>query len=246
MSALGISMLTLTNVSCKIGTNLIVRAVSLKVKHGEIAVLLGGSGVGKSTLLRVLNNLAPLSNGSITLDGKPLDLKNVNKAHTVGLIFQQFNLFEHLSVIENITIVLDQVMKIPKQEAHAQAMTLLKSYGLAEKASMPVSRLSGGQRQRLALSRALAVQPKVLCADEPTSALDPLLTAHVARSFEKLAAQNLIVLIATHDVSLIEQLNCTIHLMEQGTIVESSTSTAYKENPTQYPLLRKFLEATEE
>lgn len=237
-------MLKLTNVSCTIAGKTILQDVNLHVNHGEIAVLLGGSGVGKSTLLRILNNLAPLTSGTITLDGKPLDLQSVNKSHTVGLIFQQFNLFEHLSVIDNITIVLEQVLKRSKKQAQAQAIELLKSYGLSEKASFPVSSLSGGQKQRLALSRALAVQPKVLCADEPTSALDPLLTAHVASSFEALAAQNLIVLIATHDISLIEQLECTIHLMQNGTIVESAHNKAYKGNSNDYPLLKRFLEVS--
>lgn len=238
-------MLKLTNVSCAIGNKTIIHDINLSVDHGEIAVLLGGSGVGKSTLLRMLNNLAPLSSGTITLDGKPLDLFSVNKNHTVGLIFQQFNLFEHLSVIDNITIVLEQVLKKSKQQANEQAMELLRSYGLHEKASLPVSGLSGGQKQRLALSRALAVKPKVMCADEPTSALDPLLTAHVARSFEALAAQKLIVLIATHDISLIEQLNCSIYLMHEGTIIEQAKNSAYKNNPGHYPHLKNFLEASE-
>jgi polar amino acid transport system ATP-binding protein len=140
--------------------------VSLNVGKGEVAILLGSSGVGKSTLLRILNNLESLDSGSITLDGKPLDLQQVNKDHTVGIVFQNFNLFEHLTVQENITLALEKTSGKSKKEAQAIARALLKRYGLEDKANNYVTQLSGGQKQRLAIARTLALKPKIVCTQK--------------------------------------------------------------------------------
>lgn len=234
-------MLSIKNISKAYHHKKILDDVSLDVQKGEIAVLLGASGVGKSTLLRILNNLETLDNGSVSLDGKTLDISTVNKTHTVGFVFQNFNLFDHLTVQENITLALEKVLNKSAQEANAIAHELLAHYGLADKAKAYVSALSGGQKQRLALARTLALKPRVVCLDEPTSALDPLLTAHVANIIQDLAKQGYIVLVATHDTTLLERLNCTIYLMKEGKIIQKADSSVLATNPTVYPEISKFI-----
>lgn len=239
-------MLEIKNLSKKYGTKTILDNVNLEVKKGEIAVLLGSSGVGKSTLLRVLNNLESADSGTFELDGKPLDLENVNKTHTVGFVFQNFNLFDHLTVQENITLALEKALGKSSNDANTIAMQLLHHYGLAEKANAYPADLSGGQKQRLALARTLALKPKVVCLDEPTSALDPLLTAHVANNIQELAKKGYIVLVATHDTSLIERLDCTIHLMKDGKIIQTASSQELAKDPMAYSLIKNFISGTRE
>ncbi len=235
-------MLKIKNIIKIIKDRIIVNNLSLNIEYGEVAVLLGSSGVGKSTLLRILNNLETINNGIVELDGKRLDLTQVNKTHTVGMVFQQFNLFEHLTVEQNITLALQVVAGKSKKEAHAIAMDLLKRYELADKAKSMISQLSGGQKQRLAIARTLALKPKIVCMDEPTSALDPLLTTYVAESIAELAAQKYIVLVATHDTSLLEKMPCTIHLMRNGSIVESAKSIDFFAHKQNYPLIAAFVQ----
>jgi polar amino acid transport system ATP-binding protein len=234
-------MLKIEHLTKSFNNRKILDDISLQVKHGEIALLLGQSGVGKSTLLRVLNNLEKPDAGTISLDGKVLDLSKVNQEHTIGMVFQQFNLFEHLSVEENITLPLEKLLHKSKKEAQEIAHALLKHYGLEDKASMYISQLSGGQKQRLAIARTLALKPKVICLDEPTSALDPLLTSHVAKNIQELANQKYIVLVASHDVALLDKLNCTIYLMQAGKIIESAPSSDFKEHRDKYPRINKFV-----
>ena len=238
-------MLNIKQVTKKFGIKTILNDVSLSVAKGEIAVLLGASGVGKSTLLRILNNLETVNAGSFELNGKPLDLTAVNKTHTVGFVFQNFNLFDHLSVLENITLALEKALNKNKNEAQTIAISLLEHYGIADKAHAYPADLSGGQKQRLALARTLALRPQVVCLDEPTSALDPLLTAYVANIIQELAKDGYIVLVATHDTSLLERLACTIYLMKDGKIVETAASKELQKNPTMFPLIRNFVAGTE-
>ncbi len=238
------SMLNIKHITKLIEHKPIINDFSLAVKPGEIAVLLGASGVGKSTLLRILNNLETIDKGSIDLDGKELDLTIVNKNHTIGMVFQHFNLFEHLTVEQNITLVLQQILHKSKAEATAIAHDFLKEYGLLDKKDCMISQLSGGQKQRLALARTLAVKPTVICLDEPTSALDPLLTNHVALTLEKLAAQGYIVLITTHDISLVKKMICTIHLMNQGALIESVSSADFLAHTDRYPHITAFIAGT--
>src|ERR1700733_1181208 len=234
-------MLKIEHLTKKFGQNTILHDVSLQVQPGEIAVLLGSSGVCKSTLLRILNNLETITSGTIFLDNKKLDLAAVNKNHTVGFVFQNFNLFDHLTIEQNITLPLEKGQNIPSKEAKNIARNLLERYGLADKANSYPSDLSGGQKQRVALARTLALKPKVVCLDEPTSALDPLLTAHVASIIQGLAQQGYIVLIATHDTSLLERLNCTIYLMRQGSIIETAQSKQLASTPEKYPQIKNFI-----
>ncbi len=234
-------MLRINQVTKRFGQKLILNDISLEVKKGEIAVLLGASGVGKSTLLRILNNLDTVDAGSFELNNKPLVLSTVNQTHTVGFVFQNFNLFDHLTVEENITLALELALHKTKKEAQAIALQLLAHYGLADKANAYPADLSGGQKQRLALARTLALKPKVICLDEPTSALDPLLTAYVANIIQELAKEGYIVLVATHDTSLLERLDCTIYLMKDGKIIETAPSAELSRNPSAYPSIKNFI-----
>lgn len=215
--------------------------VSLSVNRGSIAILLGSSGVGKSTLLRILNNLETYDSGSVLLDGKSLDLHTVNQHHTVGMVFQQFNLFDHFTVEENISFPLEKVLQTPPQQAQAIAQQLLQEYGLADKAHSAIGSLSGGQKQRLAIARAIAMKPIVICMDEPTSALDPMLTASIAKTINHLAQQGYIILVASHDIGLVQQLHGTIYLMDQGTIIEEAPTADFSKNPTQYKKINNFV-----
>lgn len=234
-------MLKIKDLCKSFGAKKILDHVSLNVAKGEVAVLLGSSGVGKSTLLRVLNNLETLDAGTIELDENPLELAKISQTHTVGMVFQHFNLFEHLTVEENITLALEKVAGKTKEEAHKIALQLLKHFGLDDKANNYISQLSGGQKQRLAIARTLALKPQIVCLDEPTSALDPLLTTYVAQNIQQLAKEGYIVLVASHDINLLDKLDCTIYLMQAGKIIESAKSSDFKNNKAQYPILSKFV-----
>jgi polar amino acid transport system ATP-binding protein len=217
------------------GERTILDGLSFTCAKGEVAVFLGGSGVGKSTLLRVLNHLEEYQKGSIELGGIPL------AAGQVGMVFQHFNLFHHLSVLDNITIALIQCKGLSPSDAVQIASTLLEKYGLLDKAALSVKKLSGGQKQRVALARTIAMNPQIICMDEPTSALDPKLTKQVASMITDLAKEGCIVLVTTHDTSLIEALPATFHLMEQGRIVESAASDRLREEGFNHPKIVDFL-----
>lgn len=237
-------MLSINNLTKIFRGKKIIDDLSLQVKRGEVAVLLGASGVGKSTLLRILNNLESLNSGTILLDGKPLDINTVNQTHVTGMVFQQFNLFAHLTAEQNIAIALEKTMNKKPQEAQQIAYNLLARYGLGDKATAYPSQLSGGQKQRLALARALALKPTILCMDEPTSALDPLLTSHVANTIQQLANEGYIVLVASHDTALLDKLNCTIYLMSNGKIIETAQSKEFMLHKERYPQIAHFVAGT--
>lgn len=234
-------MLKLKNVTKKFNEKLIVDDISLEVPRGSIALFLGSSGVGKSTLLRILCGLEKLTSGTITIDQTPLSRKH----HSVGMVFQHFNLFSHMNVITNITFPLEQSLGYSHKTAQLLALELLHKYGLADKATLCVKNLSGGQKQRLALIRTLALKPDVVCFDEPTSALDPLLTTHVATSIADLAQQNYTVLVTTHDTLLVQKLPCTLYLMKKGKIIESVFSTDFWQEPEKYSHINNFIKGQE-
>src|SRR5438445_5916723 len=179
-------MLKISHINKSYNTKKILNDISLTVKKGEIALFLGSSGVGKSTLLRILNNLETISSGAIYLDDASLNLSAINTTHTVGMVFQHFNLFDHLTVEQNITLPLERVLKKNSTDAHIIAHTLLQRYGLIDQKNKYAFQLSGGQKQRLAIARALAMEPKIICLDEPTSALDPVLNSYVANNIQQL------------------------------------------------------------
>lgn len=234
-------MLVLKNLYKTINAKKILDDVSFSANKGTISVFLGSSGVGKSTLLRVLNNLETIDSGSILLNGKKID-SHTNKHHNVGMVFQQWNLFEQLTVQENITLALEKVVGKSQQEAQTIAAELLQKYGLLDKAQLYPNNLSGGQKQRLALARSLALKPDVICLDEPTSALDPLLTNYVTKNIQELAVQGYIVLVATHDVAILELLDCTIYLMQDGKIIETAHSKDFVRNKELFPRTKAFVE----
>lgn len=215
---------------------MVLRDICFEVARGEIGIFLGGSGAGKTTLLRILSNLEGYDAGEFYLGGQTLDLSKVTQDHTVGMVFQQFNLFEHLSVEENITLALEKCQGMCRAKALAVAHEQLYKYGLIDKAKESVHSLSGGQKQRLAIARTLALNPKIVCLDEPTSALDPRLTAQVAAIIRELAAEQRIVLLTTHDMQLLELLELaegSLFLMEGGEIIERGTAS--------HPKLRSFI-----
>lgn len=234
-------MLKVKNLNKKLRDKQILDNVQFEIDHGQIGIFLGGSGVGKSTLLRVLNHLEPYDSGNFSLDDATLDLTQVNKNHTVGMVFQHFNLFENLTVEGNITLALVKLKGMSQDQAHQVSAKLLERYGLSEKAQATIHRLSGGQKQRLAIARTLALDPKIICLDEPTSALDPQLTGQVAQYIKDLATDNRIVLLATHDTNLVSKLNGKLFLMSRGTIAESCLSSAYSSDPNKFPMLQEFL-----
>lgn len=237
-------MLEVKNLSKSFNGKKILDNISFSVKDGEIALFLGPSGVGKSTLLRILNNLETFESGKLMLDNSKLDINKVNKTHSVGMVFQQFNLFDHMTVLKNITFVLEKGAKKNPTEATKVAYTLLKKYELEDKANLLASQLSGGQKQRLAIARTLSLKPRIICLDEPTSALDPLLTSFVAQNIQELAKEGYIVLVASHDIALLERLSCKIYLMENGKIIESANSEIFKRDKDKFPLIKKFVTGT--
>lgn len=211
-------MLSVKNITKTFYGKKILDDVSFDVHPGQITVLLGQSGVGKSTILRILNHLETLDSGTIELNNNPIEFKKV------GMLFQDFNLFNHLTVLENITLPLTKVALKSISEAQKTAYALLQQFGLESKAaSYPVA-LSGGQKQRVALARTLAMNPSVICLDEPTSALDPQLKSDIAQIITKLAQQGFMIIVTTHDTTLLQQLACTIHLMQDGKIIETATT----------------------
>ncbi len=230
-------MLTLQKVTKVFNDTIVLNEINLEVKKGSIALLLGSSGVGKSTLLRILCGLETIDSGTILLDEAPL----AKKLHSIGMVFQQFNLFSHLTVIQNITFPLEKVLGYSHKTAQLLALELLHKYDLADKATLCIKRLSGGQKQRLALIRTLALKPTVVCFDEPTSALDPILTTQVAETIAQLAHDQFTIVVTTHDTMLVEKLPCTIYLMKKGSILESASSYEYLKNPERFTHINNFI-----
>lgn len=234
-------MLKIKGLSKKKKDGFILNDLNFQVDHGKIAVFLGNSGVGKTTILRILNNLEFPDSGSITLDGETLDLERVNETHTVGIVFQHFNLFENLTVLENIMLGLQKCKNLSEDEAQHIAKTQLKKFGIEEKAHEYIQKLSGGQKQRVALARTLALDPKIICLDEPTSALDPRLVNQVGEMINLLASEQRIILLTTHDTKLLETLNGEVYLMENGTIVAQSSIASCQDHPKISQFLRGTL-----
>lgn len=227
-------MLSIKNLSKHFHGKLILDNVSFDVQPGEVVVLLGKSGVGKSTILRILAGLESIETGTITIDDASLSTQKV------GMVFQEFNLFPHLTVEQNITLPLEKIAGKTQAEAKEIADSLLAKYELTAQAHVMPKGLSGGQKQRVAFARTLALQPQIICCDEPTSALDPMLTSKVAQEINSLASQGLIVIVATHDTELIKQIKSTIYLMKSGKIIETSTSQEIAENPDKFPFIKNF------
>lgn len=221
----------------------VLRGVDLNVNRKEVVVIMGPSGSGKSTFIRTFNALEPYQKGSIEIDGIKLseDLKNIEKIRKeVGMVFQQFNLFPHLTVLNNVTLAPIWVKKYNKKQAEEIAMQLLEKVGILEQANKYPGQLSGGQQQRVAIARALAMQPKIMLFDEPTSALDPEMVREVLETMRNLANSGMTMVCVTHEVGFAKEVADRIVLMDEGKIVEVAPPREFFENPQQ-ERSRKFL-----
>jgi polar amino acid transport system ATP-binding protein len=202
-----------------------VRDVTLQVRRGEVVVIIGPSGAGKSTLLRCINHLEPLDSGMIVVDGIPLDkAANINKVRTeIGMVFQLFNLFPHLTALDNICLAQRVVRKRSRKEAEAKAHALLAKVGIPEKADSFPIQLSGGQQQRVAIARALAMDPKIMLFDEPTSALDPEMIKEVLAVMLELAEEGMTMVVVSHEMGFVKAAADRIVFMDDGRVVEDTT-----------------------
>ena len=211
-----------------------LRGVSMEVRKGEVIVIFGPSGSGKSTFIRTLNRLEEHQQGQIVIDGIELghDVRNIEKIRQeVGMVFQQFNLFPHLTVMQNITLGPNWVRKWPKKRAEEVGMQLLERVGIPEQAHKYPGQLSGGQQQRVAIARALAMQPKIMLFDEPTSALDPEMIKEVLDVMVELAQTGMTMLVVTHEMSFARAVAHRMFFFDQGQIVESGSPEAIFETP---------------
>ena len=210
-----------------------LQGVSLDIKKGEVVVVIGPSGSGKSTLLRCINRLEEFDSGSIVVDGIPLaGAKNINLVRTeVGMVFQQFNLFPHLSVLENICLAQRIIRHRSKKEARDVSMKLLEKVGIPEKAEMRPPQLSGGQQQRVAIARALAMNPKIMLFDEPTSALDPEMIQEVLDVMLSLAKEGMTMVVVSHEIGFAKAAADRAILMDGGKIIEEAPPKVLFENP---------------
>ena len=212
----------------------VLRDINLKVSKGERIVICGPSGSGKSTLIRCINRLEAHQQGQLIVDGIEVndDVKNLNVLRRkVGMVFQQFNLFPHLTVLENLTLAPIQVNKVPKAEAEARAMQQLERVRIAEQASKFPLQLSGGQQQRVAIARALCLTPQILLFDEPTSALDPEMINEVLEVMTELAAQGITMLCVTHEMGFAKSVADRVIFMDQGQIVEQNNPHDFFSQP---------------
>lgn len=225
------------------GKNEVLKGVSCSVEKNEVVCIIGPSGSGKSTFLRCLNRLEEYSSGTITIDGINLNDKKSNirlVRQEVGMVFQQFNLFPHMKVIDNLTIAVTKVKKVSKKEAEETAMGLLEKVGLAEKYNEYPGNLSGGQQQRVAIARALAMNPKVMLFDEPTSALDPEIVGEVLTVMRQLARDGMTMLVVTHEMGFARDVADRVLFMDQGVILEENSPAELFTNPKQ-ARTREFL-----
>ena len=207
-----------------------------KIQRGEVVVVIGPSGSGKSTFLRCLNGLEEIDSGSIVIDGIILDDKKKNRLEIrkeVGMVFQQFNLFPHMTVLENVNLAQRRVRKKSKEEANAMSMDLLKKVGITEKADNYPSHLSGGQQQRVAIARALAMMPKVMLFDEATSALDPEMIGEVLDGMKDLAREGMTMICVTHEMGFAREVSDRVIFMEDGKIVEVGTAEHFFTAPVE-------------
>jgi polar amino acid transport system ATP-binding protein len=210
-----------------------VQDVSLKVKQSEVLMIIGPSGSGKSTLLRCINHLERPERGSVVVDGIPLtDAKNIDAVRTeVGMVFQQFNLFPHLTALNNLTLAQQIVRKRDPKQAEEIAHQLLKKVGIPEKADSYPAQLSGGQQQRVAIARALAMQPKIMLFDEPTSALDPEMIKEVLDVMLDLAKEGMTMVVVSHEMGFAKAAASRIIFMDGGRIVEEGPPDTFFNNP---------------
>ena len=227
-------MIELKDVRKSFGKNEVLKGINLQIDKGEVVVIIGPSGSGKSTVLRTMNYLEEPTSGHVIVDGMDLSDKNkLNAVRTeVGMVFQNFNLFPHMTVLDNLTLAPVNVRKTDKKEAQDIAMKLLERVGLADKAQMYPDSLSGGQKQRVAIARALAMKPKVMLFDEPTSALDPEMVREVLDVMKSLADEGMTMVIVTHEMGFAKEVTDRVLFVDGGQILEDGTPVQVFDAPS--------------
>lgn len=227
-------MIELKDVRKSFGKNEVLKGINLQIDKGEVVVIIGPSGSGKSTVLRTMNYLEEPTSGHVIVDGMDLSDKNkLNAVRTeVGMVFQNFNLFPHMTVLDNLILAPVNVRKTDKKEAQDIAMKLLERVGLADKAQMYPDSLSGGQKQRVAIARALAMKPKVMLFDEPTSALDPEMVREVLDVMKSLADEGMTMVIVTHEMGFAKEVAYRVLFVDGGQILEDGTPAQVFDAPS--------------
>lgn len=236
-------MIEIQNVHKSFGRLEVLKGVDLTVDNGEVVTVIGGSGSGKSTLLTCINGLEPIDSGRILVDGTEVHAKStdLNKLRRkIGIVFQQWNAFPHLTVVENVTLALRKVLSMGKAEAEEIAVKQLDHVGLGDKLKTYPSRLSGGQQQRMAIARALAMSPDYMLFDEVTSALDPQLVGEVLETLKMLADEGMTMICVTHEMGFARDVSNRVAFFHQGVLVEIGAPKRIFEEP-QHPETRKFL-----
>ena len=238
------SMVKLVDVRKSFGDNEVLKGINLEIESGEVVCIIGASGSGKSTMLRCLNHLERITDGEVYIQGELTDKREKNKdlmkidpvkvqalCAELGMVFQNFNLFPHLTVIQNITVAPSIVKKVDKGVIEKTALELLEMVGLSDKKDEYPSRLSGGQQQRVAIARALAMEPMIMMFDEPTSALDPELVGEVLATMRKLAEEGMTMIIVTHEIGFAREVADRVIFMDEGVICEQGTPEEVLLNP---------------
>ncbi len=236
------SILSIRDLTKSFGTQQVLRGVSLEVQPGEIKVIMGSSGCGKTTLLRCINRLVDPTSGAIFLNGQDVALAGTDLRwlrQQIGFVFQQVALFRHLTAQENVTLALRKIRRISRQEAEQKAMLELAKFDMVDHAGKYPSELSGGQKQRVAIARVLAMDPKVLLMDEPTSALDPLKSREVSHMLMRLNEQDVTIICVTHDLTLATSLSNNITFIHEGLIYAQDSVQALAAC-TEDPIIHRF------
>jgi polar amino acid transport system ATP-binding protein len=239
-----VTILRLEGVHKSFGSLEVLRGIDLAVAEHEVVCLIGASGSGKSTLLRCVNLVEPISRGRILVGGEDISARGVDVnriRRSIGLVFQAFNLFPHMTVLRNVTLAPREVLGLPRPQAEAEAHELLARFGLADKRDEYPDRLSGGQQQRVAIVRALAMRPRLMLLDEVTSALDPELVGEVLNVIRELAESGMTMLIATHEMAFAREIANRVAFLEKGVILEEGPPERIFQAPD-HPRTRQFLE----
>ncbi|OIK12468.1 amino acid ABC transporter ATP-binding protein [Bacillus sp. MUM 13] len=239
-------MIRIKNLNKSFGDLHVLKDIDMKVLESDVVCLIGSSGSGKSTLLRCLNYLEKKDSGQIIIEGKEINpgKQDINKLREkIGMVFQHFQLFPHMTVLENVIEAPIHVKKVSKDTAIQEAQELLKKVGLEDKADVYPSKLSGGQKQRVAIARALAMKPDILLFDEPTSALDPELVGEVLATMKQLADEGMTMVVVTHEMGFAREVADWIVFMHEGKIVESNSASQFFDNPKE-ERTKEFLQTT--